>query len=236
MEIAVCDDNKLFLAEIEEQLQTLSIVDNISAFNDLDTFLFSIDGGKRYDVVLMDIEWSNKAAGMDTATELYKLCPETKIIYVTGHVDMYSQQIFLNKANLSGYLTKPVNIELLLSNLQKVADAMPYHEQPALVLRSEGTIISIPMREIFYIQSQNHNIVVHTAGETVTVYERLGSIMRSLPGSFFKCHKSYIVNMNQIRRFQSGDILLKNGELVPVSRLKYRETKKAYFNFMGQTF
>jgi len=56
MEIAVCDDNKEFLIGFESQLKTLFMVENVFAFSDLYTFLFSIDGGKRYDAVLMDIE------------------------------------------------------------------------------------------------------------------------------------------------------------------------------------
>jgi len=234
MEIAVCDDNKLFLQELEGQLQTLPMVENIFLFSDLDTFLFSIDGGKRYDAVLMDIKWDEKTTGMDVAVELYKLCPETKIIYVTGYVEQFSQQIFLHRTNLSGYLTKPVDNGLLQANLQKVADALPYQEQPSLVLRQQGEPVSIPLREIYYIESEGHTVAVHTAGETVTAYARLETIMHSLSFGFYQCHKSFIVNMSQIRRFQSGDILLKNGERVPVSRARYIDTRDAYFKYMGQ--
>ena len=234
MEIAVCDDNKLFLQELEEQLQSLPMVENIFLFSDLDTFLFSIDGGKLYDAVLMDIKWDEKAAGMDVAVELYKLCPETKIIYITGYVEQFSQQIFLHRTNLSGYLTKPVDIGLLQANLQKVADALPYQEQPSLILRQQGEPVSIPLREIYYIESEGHTVQVHTAGETVTAYERLVIVLRSLSVGFYQCHKSFIVNMSQIRRFQSGDILLKNGERVPVSRARYADTREAYFKYMGQ--
>jgi DNA-binding LytR/AlgR family response regulator len=210
MEIAVCDDNKLFLLEIEEQLSMLPMVDNIHKFSSLETFLLSIEDGKRYYAVLMDIEWENKVAGMDAAAQVYKLCPEMKVIFVTGRVERYSQQIFLHRTKLSGYLTKPINTDLLRANLQKVADALFLQEHPALILRKKGTPVSIPLRDILYIESQGHNILVHTAGETITAYERLANVMRSLPAGFYQCHKSFIVNMNQIRRFQSVDTLLKN--------------------------
>jgi len=236
MEIAVCDDNSLFLKEMEEQLKTISIVDSIFIFSNLDTFLFSIDGGKRYDAVLMDIDWGKKATGIDAAAELFRLCPDTKIIYVTGFAERFSQQIFLHRANLSGFLTKPVNTELLCANLQKVADALPFQEQPSLVLRRQGSPVSIPVREIFFIESQNHVVHVHTAGETVTAYELLENIMLSLPSGFFQCHKSYIVNMRHISHLHFSNIHLKNGERVPVSRARYAETREAYFNYMGQKF
>ena len=236
MEIAVCDDNKLFLKEIEGQLRTLPMVGNVRLFNDLDEFLFSVDSGQRYDVVLMDIEWHEKVAGLDAAAELFRLCPEVKIIFVTGRVERYSQQIFLQRSNLSGYLTKPVDTELLRANLRKVQDMPPSGEQTSLVLRHQGAQVTVPVREICFIESQNHTVHVHLAGETVTAYERLESILRVLPDGFCQCHKSYIVNLSHIRRFQPGGVLLKNGELVPVSRSKYNDAKKAYFHFMGHTF
>ena len=235
MEIAICDDIVPILEELEEQLKQLNMVDNVYTFSDLDTFLFSVDGGKRYDAVLMDIEWGEESKGIDVAAELYKLSPETKIIYVTAHVEL-SQHILFSRSNLSGFLTKPVGMELLRENLQKVLNDLPYGEQPSLVLRQKGAPVSVPLREIIFIESKGHTVRVHTAAETLTAYERLENIMRSLPRGFYQCHKSYIVNMSQIRRFQSGDICLKNGEYVPVSRAKYNQTKEAYVNFMGQTF
>jgi DNA-binding LytR/AlgR family response regulator len=236
MEIAVCDDNELFLEEIRAQLQTLPMVENIFLFFNLNTFLFSIDGGKRYDAVLMDIDWEQDDTGMNVAEELYKLCPETKIIYVTGYNDRFSQHVFLYRANLSGYLTKPVDMELLQANLKKVASTLSFQEQPAIVLQQNGAPVSVPLREIYFVESQGHTVQVHTAGETLTIYERLGTILRSLPTGFYQCHKSYIVNMSQIRRFQTNGILLKNGERVPLARARFPETKEAYFRHMGKTF
>lgn len=236
MEIAVCDNDKMILREIERQLQTLSIADNVFIFSDLETFLLSVDGGKRYDAVLMDIEWNEKAAGMDTATELYKLCPDTKIIYVTGHVEQFNQQVFLQRANLSGFLTKPVDTDLLRANLQKVADDLPLQEQPALVLHKQGATVTVPLREVYFIESQRHIANVHTSGEIITAYERLEIIKRSLPNSFYQCHKSFIVNMSYISRIQSGDIYLKNGGRIPISRAKYTETREAYHAYIGRRF
>ena len=234
MKIAVCDDNMLFLQDIKAELQALPMVDSVALFSDLTKFLFSIEEGQSYDAVLMDIEWDEKISGMDAASELFKLCPEIKIIYVTGHVEQFSQQIFLSRANLSGYLTKPVDTALLQENIQKVAETLHAQDQPVLMLKTKGALISIPMREIYFIQSQGHIACVHTADETIKAYEKLGKILQSLPADFYQCHKSFIVNMSKIRRFLSDEVLLKNGASVPVSRAKYTATKDAYFTYMGQ--
>ena len=237
MQIAVCDDNELFLQEIKGQLTSYPIVENVFTFSDLEEFLLSVKGGRVYDAVLMDIDFEqDKTTGMDAAAELLKLCPKTKIIYATGNVE-YSQQIFLHRANLSGFLTKPINPGLLQANLQKVIDAAQLDEGPSLMLKQGGTVIHIPQREICFIESKGHTIEVNVVtGEVLASYQRIKNIISSLSAGFFQCHKSYIVNMRQIRRFESDKIVLKSGSIIPVSRSKYNETRQAYFSFMGQTF
>jgi DNA-binding LytR/AlgR family response regulator len=232
IEIAVCDDNKLFLSDMEQQLQTINPSDNISLFSDLAPFLMTVEGGKRYDAVLMDIDWHNRVAGMDAAEEIYKISPCTKIIYITGFIERFSQQIFLQRANLSGYLTKPVDGGLLRANLQKVADAKYSNEEDVLVLKQKGAVVSVSLREIYFIESRNHVILVHTDGDVVRTYDRLENILRSLTEGFFQCHKSYIINMGKVRRFQSDDVILKNGANVPVSRARYALTKEAYLRYL----
>lgn len=235
MQIAVCDDNIAFLREIEEQLRSLSMVDDVFTFSNDETFLFSVDHGKRYDAILLDIEWNRQSSGIDIAEELHKTCPDSKIIFVTGYNDRYSQHIFLHKINLSGLLIKPVDTELLRMNLQKVAESLRYVEQPALVLQLHGRPVSIPLREIDYIESKGHTVEIHLTGEMVKAYMRLESILCTLPTGFCQCHKSYIVNMSQIRRFENRDILLKNGKRIPISRARYAKTKEDYFRYIGQS-
>jgi len=235
MQIAVCDDNELHLLDMREKLSSLEVVDNAYFFSDLLLFLNSIKDGHLYDAVLMDIDWGQGNTGMDAAAELYKRSPETKVIYVTGHNDKYSQHIFLSQANLSGYIAKPVDIDILKANLHKVADTVPLDEQPSLVVRQHGMIISIPFREIYFIESYKHTIIIHSTREPIISYERLDKAIETLPAGFHQCHKSYIVNMRQIQRFQADKILLKNGKAIPVSRSKYTETKEAYLSFIGKT-
>lgn len=236
MRIAVCDDNPLFLKEISAQLENLHMAVRVNVFSCLPTFFSSVEEGDPYDVVLMDIDWRQDETGMDVAEKLAQIAPRTKIIYVTGYNDRFSQQVFLHRANLSGYLVKPVDSGLLRANLVKVRKELVEQDEPLLTLSCRGKPVSVPHREILYLESLGHTVNIHTAEEQITVYERLNNILQQLPDGFIQCHKSFVVNMRQIRRFQPPDVLLKNGVKIPVSRKRYAETKAAYFKFMGQTF
>jgi CheY-like chemotaxis protein len=97
VDIAVCDDDKLFLKEFQEQLQILPIIENTFLFSDLNAFLFSAEEGRRYDAVLMDIDWDQENNGMDAAEELYKLSPETKVIYVSLQRPLFPTHLFVSR-------------------------------------------------------------------------------------------------------------------------------------------
>lgn len=235
MHIAVCDDNILFLSTLKTQVEALDIADRISDYSDLNSFLRSVESGTRYDAVLMDIDWEQTTTGMDIAERLSRLSPMTRIIYVTGYNDRFSQQIFLQSANLSGYLVKPVDSALLRANLEKVADAVR-QDEPTLTVSVSGKPVSLPLGEIAYLESLGHTVSIHIRDEVITVYERLDRLSPMLPEGFLRCHKSFLVNMRHIRRFLERDILLDTGETIPVSRSRYAQAKTDYFRRMGRSF
>lgn len=201
MRLALCDDNREFLAQMEQYLRTLPQVESTAAFSTLDSFLLSVENGAQYDAVLLDINWNQPLNGMDAAEQLLTLSPRTQIIYITGYGERFVQQIFLQKSNLSGYLTKPIDPELLHANLDKAAKA-GRSAPPSLTILSQGKPISLPADEILYLESRGHTVQIHTADEIIPVYQRLDEIAGRLPDSFCRCHKSYLVNLRQIRRIQ----------------------------------
>lgn len=235
MQLAICDDDRLFLERFRAQVETLGLTRKIDCFSGPEAFLASLEGGARYDAVLMDIDWKRDATGMDLAERLNEQSPRTKVIYVTGYNDRFSQQIFLHRANLSGYLVKPVDSALLRANLEKVAAARE-EQEPVLTLTVSGRPVSIPHDEIVYLESLGHTVDIHTRSEVITVYERLDRLALLLPEGFLRCHKSFLVNMRRIRRFLEQDVLLDTGASVPMSRSRSAGAKADYFRYMGKTF
>lgn len=235
MQLAICDNDHVFLAHFRAQVESLGLARRIDCFSALDAFLYAMEDGAQYDAVLMDIDWQQDATGMDIAEQLDQRAPSTRIIYVTGYNDRFSQRIFLQKSNLSGYLVKPVDSALLRANLEKAADAAQRQDEPALTVSVSGNPVSIPCREILYLESLAHTVRIHTQKEVVTVYEKLDKLAPLLPAGFLRCHKSFLVNMRRIRRFQAQDVLLDTGAAIPLSRSRSAEAKAEYFRYMGKT-
>ena len=235
MLLAICDDDRVFLERFRGQVEDLGLARRIDCFSALDAFLGALEDGAQYDAVLMDIDWKQDETGMDVAERLSACAPRTRIIYVTGYNDRFSQRIFLQKSNLSGYLVKPVDSALLRANLEKAAAAVA-REELTLTVSVGGKPLSIPCREIVYLESLGHTVVIHTREEVVTVYEKLDRLTPRLPEGFLRCHKSFLVNMRRIRRFQAQDVLLDTGAAIPLSRSRSAEAKAEYFRYMGKIF
>ena len=112
MRIAVCDDESLVLERMKASVEKMPEVQACDTFLEPEQLLEAVRSGCRYDIVIMDIEWNGKEAGIAAAEKLGRLDGEARIIYMTGYTRQYVQQIFLRPANLSGFLMKPVDAEL----------------------------------------------------------------------------------------------------------------------------
>ncbi|WP_341962459.1 LytTR family transcriptional regulator DNA-binding domain-containing protein [Planococcus maritimus] len=98
--------------------------------------------------------------------------------------------------------------------------------------KNDKTILFNPP-EIDYIESMNSTAVVHVAGETYTCALTLAELEeRLLHYGFFRCHRSYIVNLQKVRELitwtkNSYSLRLTTGKdsVVPLSRTKLAELK-----------
>lgn len=95
-----------------------------------------------------------------------------------------------------------------------------------VTIRSGSKKHRIPMLEIFYIESDDRRIVVNTISSSVMCYQKISEIETILGASFYRCHRSYIVNLEHVREYSNSFIRLKNRIKVPLSRRKCKEFKE----------
>lgn len=234
MRIAVVDDEYSAADYLRTLLELLSPSFSIRIFLNHDHLFDAVEDGAVFDVVMMDIEWHLAENGIDFAATLLERCPSTQIIYVTGYNDRFSQQIFLEPSNLCGYLVKPVDPELLGAMLEKAQVQIDRLDSQKLLIQRKGIAHAVPYWDICYLESKGHQLIIHTFHDSILHYQRLEELKQQLPGQFFQCHKSYLVNMALIRRIEKTAVFLKTGEQVPISKARYQETRAAYFRYMGE--
>ena len=93
----------------------------------------------------------------------------------------------------------------------------------------------VPFAELVCCEVQGRRLYLRRADGTVLEDRgRLEELERRLDGRFFKCHRSYLVNLDHVRGCQDGQVRLTGGALVPVSRLRRQELTQALLRHMRE--
>ena len=100
---------------------------------------------------------------------------------------------------------------------------------------SRGRIVEVPLDDIRYIESVDHNCVLHTdnglieTGASMT----LKMLEAFLPSPrFIRCHNSFIVNLSHVESV-GKTFVLKSGEEVLISRNGFSKWKERAYKFKG---
>lgn len=233
MRVAICDDEKKCLEYLKDRLEKNSKISYIHMVDDIVDLRNIIEEKEHFDIVFMDIEWNeHHETGINFARQIHNNAPATQIIYVTGYNDKFSQDIFMEEVNLCGYLVKPVEEERLNYLVDKAYNAIQFFETEKLLLETKKGSFAIPYRAIRYAESTGHQVTFYTGKEAVSFYEKLDVIKKQFPDYFVHCHKSYLVNMNEIRRIEGHELVLRDDSHIPVSKTRYAAVKEQFFNYI----
>jgi len=99
-----------------------------------------------------------------------------------------------------------------------------------IVPTSKG-VSFIPQIEVMHLEGYEGYTKIHLMdGKTLISSYNLGKFEKLLSTSFFKCHKSHIINIEKVRHFENeGYIILDNDYRVPISR----SNKKAFLSLFS---
>lgn len=185
------------------------------------------------DLVFMDIELG-KDSGIDLAQKLKADNPSAVIVLMSSFPH-YSIEGY--KTGAIRFLLKPVqpdafNEALPSSLLQKMA-------RQTWLQVDEISDHPLPFSRILYIESQDRQSIIHTPSRTYPTSIPLKQYAVMLQGGdFVQCYKSILVNLARVERMEESrrDLLLKNGELIPVSRHYRKDTENALRRYIWTTF
>lgn len=232
MRTAICDDEELFVKTFSEILKKQCGITDVYGYINPKSLLSDIESGHTFDIVFMDIKLSeNGKNGIDYASDICRILPKVQIIFITGY-NQYSQDIFQKEINLCGYLLKKIDVDRLAYLICKASDAIKSLNENCLAIENKKTTYAVPHRHIIFIESKGHNIIVHTRDEEIITYGKLDELEVSLPNFFERCHKSYLINLNDIERIEGYKVILTNSISIPISRSRYQYTYQRFLDYV----
>lgn len=100
---------------------------------------------------------------------------------------------------------KPVSEEKLHTVLDKAAANLAKAEKRMCVMFDRQTDY-IPLSKITYIEAQKQYVNIYTEGETYRMKSSLADVEQQLDEYFFKCQRSFIVNLRHVKRIKGRRI------------------------------
>jgi two-component system, LytTR family, response regulator len=190
-------------------------------------------------LLLLDIKLED-GTGFDMLRQLGNI--DFKIIFITAY-EKYAVQAF--KFAAIDFILKPVNPEELADAVARAENLSQHqfntqlqaleenlktdiHQKKKMVLKTQENIFLLDLQNIIHFESDGcYTRVYTTEGEPILVSKTLKDYDEMLSGSsFYRVHKSYLINLNHIRRFErqeGGTIVLTGNHKIPVASRKREE-------------
>ncbi len=234
MKIVLCDDDKNVLSLLEKYLreyfQKSHIkLPEISSYTDGETLLAQEE---RVDIAILDVEMPG-LSGIHVGRVLQKRNPYTKIIILTSYADYLDEAM---KFHVFRYLSKPIDKNRLFRNLKEALHQYSM-DTVCVAIETHDGVTTRYADEIVMVEAQGHNVTVYAANQKfcsvypMKYWDRLLKI-----GSFYKTHRSYIVNMKYISSFSHDMVFLTAlGEQqyrAYLTKRRYRSFKDAYLLYL----
>ena len=162
-------------------------------------------------VVFLDVEMP-VMDGVETARRIQDMDPHAALVFATAH-EGYREEAFAVYA--FDYLVKPFRNERVLATLERIRRMLGGRQNlpaeavkpvPArkkhpgrLMIRNRDGVVFVDTGDILLVQRENRQTVLYTAEGGYPTSDTLGDVEEKLdPEVFFRCHKSYIINLSCI--------------------------------------
>ncbi|MCX4321152.1 MAG: LytTR family DNA-binding domain-containing protein, partial [Lachnospiraceae bacterium] len=122
------------------------------------------------------------------------------------------------------YLLKPVEDRKLKSVLQKAVLKTERRSQEFIIVSRERQKKKLFLDDIYYFEIKGRMVDVHGPEGIFTYYEQMGELENKLQDKgFFRCHKSYLVNLKYVDGYNRQEVILENEEKIVIAKRRYEQ-------------
>ena len=228
MKIAIVDDEEVWLKEEQLCIENYYNKEDIQ----IDTYLSGeafLESNVYYDVVLMDIELGEgREDGFSISEKYQRIKRDVVLIIMTTHIE-FSRKGY--QVNAFRYIDKTCMEEELQEALNSAENRLVQNRFIEVHMNGMG-MQKVYCKNIVYIESNNNTAIINTETEKLICRETLKSLYKKLQDKgFFQLHRVYVVNLEQIQKFEEKNIYLKNGITLMITKSRYKKFEAYYFQW-----
>ena len=213
--VAICDDEAFMLELLEEKIKNMlpsAVIEQFSSGREL------LEGNTQADILFLDIQMP-EMDGMETARLFREKSCENMLVFLSASrkyvFDAYDVEAFW-------YLLKPIDEKKLKRVLQKAMLKIQPSSQEFMIVSKERQKQKFFLDNICYFEIKGRQIDVHEINGIFTYYEKISILENNLQGKgFFRCHKSYLINLKHVDVYNRQEVTLDNGEKIVIAKRRY---------------
>ena len=167
---------------------------------------------------------------IDIAYRIKKISPKTKIIFISS-TDEFAVEGY--KADISCYLLRPVDFGDFEFAMKKCLGCFSKKSE-YIEVSSNWQKIPVFFKDILFAEKNGHNIIIHTKKETISTrmtFRDFVAKTKNFP-HFINCVRGALVNLDWVRKMETQNFLMANGERIPIRRQDKKKFRQIYTQYL----
>ncbi len=217
--IAIVEDETSQAARIAQMAARWDVSAQIARYESAEALLF--DQERAFDLLILDIQMAGMD-GMALAKTLRARGVCAQMIFTTAFPGYMAEGYDVDAVN---YLVKPICEERLIHALNRARDRLS-RQRRAVVIAGERFFAD----EIISCEAKSRDVEIKTSTGARLLHVTMTELESALGIGFIRCQRSFIANLDRVRRVTRAALEMDDGARVPLSRKRYDAANRAFID------
>lgn len=222
MNCIIVEDEYPARKELDYFIKTFSSIKVVEEFDDSMKALEYIQN-HHIDIIFLDINMP-KLDGIVLGKIIKNMENKPKVIFITAHpeyaIDAFEVEAF-------DYILKPYSENRIITALHRLEKSSTNKSTTSnkITLWKNDKMMVINVDDIYYCEASERKVSIYSKNDKFEIVSTISDLFKKLPElNFFRCHRSYIVNLDKITEITpwfNNTYVIKLGIMktdIPVSR------------------
>ena len=195
MNCVIIDDELPAIEELRYFITNFSSINIVATFDNSLTALEYLQNHP-VDILFLDINMP-KLDGLTLSRVANTIKPTPLLVFISAYKE-YALEAF--EVSAFDYILKPYSEERIADTLKRIEGyTNTKFTTNKITLWKNESMFVLNVDDIFYCKASGHDVLIYTMDEEFKNTSSISSFYKKLPqDKFFKCHRSYIVNLDRI--------------------------------------